>query len=227
MKHILAAAGVGLILLGLLIPLSTGSTSTVSYTIPGGEVLRLELPLKERERVVGFFSIQGNPPEIGFEVKSPLGKPIAYSLEPPANFIAPGVVAHRHNFNFIAGGAGEYTLVFNNTPYASEKRLTLKLAQIPAQLGIHPTNLLILLGFALIFLHYVADDLLERRYREVAPEDFEHEGGGILVLKHDPRVRVDIGRLPSEIEAELRKFGYKPKSRIGLYYSLRKIAGEK
>ncbi|NOZ59975.1 MAG: hypothetical protein GXO66_10460 [Euryarchaeota archaeon] len=225
-ESLLGGAGVVLILLGLLVPLSTGSTSTGAYRVPAGGLLELRLELEHRERVVGFFSVRGNPPEIGFSVLSPEGSRVAYSLEPPSNFVAPGVVAHRHNFNFIAGEEGSYTLLFNNTAYASDKQVTLKLARIPAQLGIHPTNLLILLGFALIFLRYFVDDLLERRYREVAAGDFEHLGGGVFVLKSDRRVRIRLGERPSQLEEELRSFGLKPRNRFSLYHSLRKMAEE-
>ena len=224
---LLGAAGLVLVVSGLLIPAFTGSTESTRYTVNPGEVLQVKLSLEKRERVVGFFSVGGEPPEIGFSVVSPAGRIVGYALEPPANFVAPGVVTGWHNFNFLAEERGDYVLVFNNTAYSSKKSIRLRLARTPAQLGIHPTNLLILLGFALIFLRYVVDELLEKRYKPVGPEDFEYLGNGVFGLRDDPGVRVKLGNLPSELEAELRRFGYTPRSRIALYNSLRKMAEEK
>ena len=227
-RSLVIALGLAILVLAMALPLSTAEFMEEKYAVPGGELLEMGKVLERKDRMVGFFSIRGEPPEIGFRILTPEGKSLAYLFEPPyVNFRAPDVVAARHNFNFAAPGKGQYTLQFDNRNYTQNKEIELRLTVIHALYGIHPTNLLILLGFGVIFLGYVLDDITGRRYREVEPEDFEYAGGTIFFLRRDPRIRVDLRKLPGEVAEELRKSGLKPKSKFGLYYSLRNRAGLK
>lgn len=220
------AFGVGVILFSLVLPLSTAEFKCFSYGVSKGEVLEVKEHLTSKDRLLGFFAIRGEPPEIGFRILTPEGTRVVYLFEPPyVQFVAPDVVAWRHNFNFQAKNQGDYVFEFDNRNYTSDKRVLLRLTVMPAFYGIHPTNLLLLLGFALVFLGYLLEEsLLKRRYIEVVPEDFEHHGEGVFIWKHDPRVKLDMKKHGTQIIDELKGFGLKPRSKWGFYYSLRNRA---
>jgi hypothetical protein len=225
-KTLLIVLGLGTALAGLFIPLYTASFSTSTYTVPGGEILDVSQELNRKDRVVGFFSIRGNPPEIGFQVYTPGGEPLHYHFEPPyVWFLDQDVVVARHNFNFYAREPGGYVLRFNNTNYTSAKQIIMKITVMPAFLGIHPTNLFLVLGFGMVFLAYLVEDLVRKKYVEVLPQEFRHVGDGIFVWEEDSQVRLDLNKRVMEVLEDLKRFGLKPRSKWGFYYALRNRAG--
>lgn len=226
LKSLLIALGLGIAFSGLVLPLSTARFTTASYTVPGGEILEVRVSHGSKDRIVGFFSFRGEPPEIGFRVLTPKGEPMVYHFEPDyVQFRDGDVVVARHNFNFLARSQGDYILQLDNRNYSQGKKIDMRLTIMPAFYGIHPTNLLIILGFAVVFLGYMVEDIKRRKYVEVLPEDFKYEGGGIFSWKRDPLVRVNLKKQGVEVIEELRKFGLTPKSKWGFYYSLRNRAG--
>lgn len=225
-KSLLIALGLVIAFSGLFISLHTARFTTSSYTVPGGEILEVRERLDKKDRIVGFFSIRGEPPEIGFQVYTPGGELVQYHFEPPyVWFLEQDVVVARHNFNFYAREAGDYILLFNNTNYTQGKKINMKITVMPAFLGIHPTNLLLVLGFGIVFLAYLVEDFKRKKYVEVLPDEFEHEGDGIFTWKNDPTVRLDLNKRVTEVLEDLRQSGLKPKSKWGFYYSLRNRAG--
>ena len=211
---------------GLLIPLHTASFTTSTFTVPGEGIMNVSQDLNRKDRVVGFFSIRGDPPEIGFHIYTSRGEPLQYQFEPPyVWFLDQDVVVARHNFNFYAREAGSYVLQFNNTNYTSAKQIAMKLTVMPAFLGIHPTNLFLVLGFGLVFLAYLAEDFRRKKYVEVLPQEFRHAGNGIFIWEEDSRVRLDLNKRVVDVLEDLRRSGLKPKSKWGFYYALRNRAG--
>lgn len=225
-KNLLIALGLIIAFSGLFIPLYTARFTTTSYTVPGGEVLEVKESLDRKDRVVGFFSIRGEPPEIGFHVYTPEGELLQYHFEPPyVWFLDQDVVVARHNFNFYARDKGDYVLQFDNTNYTRGKKIILKMTVMPAFLSIHPTNLFLVLGFGMVFLAYLVEDFKRKKYVEVVPDDFKHEGKGIFVWRNDPRVRLDVNKRVVDVLEDMGRLGIKPKSKWGFYYALRNRAG--
>lgn len=226
-KSLLIVFGLGIVLLSLLLPLSTAEFKSSRYGVAPGEVLDITENLGSKDRIVGFFVIRGEPPEIGFRILTPEGEPMVYHFGPPYDqFVEPDVVTGRHNFNFHAQSQGDYIMQFDNRNYSTDKEMDLRLTVMPAFYGVHPTNLLLILGFAVLFLGYLVEEgFLGKKYIEVLPEEFEHMGEGVFSWKPDPRVSVDLKKRGVEVIDELKKSGLKPRSKWGFYYSLRNRAG--
>ena len=225
-KNLVMALGLVIALSGLFIPMYTARFTTSSYTVPGGEILEVKEALNKKDRVVGFISIRGESPEIAFHIYTPRGKVLQYHVEPPYVWlIGQDVVVGRHNFNFYAREEGDYTIQFDNTNYTAGKKIIMKMTVMPAFLGIHPTNLFLVLGFGMVFLAYLVEDIIRKRYVEVVPEEFKHEGRGIFVWKNDPKVRLDLNKRVAEVHEDMKRLGLRPKSKWGFYYALRNRAG--
>jgi hypothetical protein len=171
LKSLLIVFGLGIVLLSLLLPLSTAEFMTTRYTVPEGEILEVRENLGSKDRIVGFFSLRGEPPEIGFRILTPEGEPMVYHFGPPYDqFVEPDVVRGRHNFNFHARSQGDYVMQFDNRNYSTKKEMALRLTVMPAFYGVHPTNLLLILGFAVLFLGYLVEEGFRKKYIEVLPQ---------------------------------------------------------